>query len=161
MKINEQYYSKEQIKKKEHLKLLDTLMSECYGAKEGYNDIHIVPIDCGAFSIQWIQTNPEHSSARFAPVDDDETIMKEYSLPDNSYIYFQDEEEYKEYLKDWLKENPGWEKTQYGTWTNRIENEKFLADLNKTEETKDTGLSKEEIEDYQKCKLDEYMKGGY
>ena len=40
-----------------------------------------------------------------------------------------DEEDYKERLDEFLKENPGWVKTHYGTWTNEIENEKFRKQL--------------------------------
>ena len=38
---------------------------------------------------------------------------------------FYSEEDYQERLNEWLKENPGWVKTSYGTLTNEIENEHF------------------------------------
>lgn len=144
MKLNQQYFSKEQIEKKEHLKLLDYLMSESYGAGDHINDIRICPIDCEAFIIEWIQVDPNNSEAKFQAIDDDQRVMTEYLLPDQSFIYFETQEEYNEYMEEWLKENPGWEKTQYGTWTNRIENEKFLEEYYAK---KDLGASKEEYEE--------------
>ena len=137
MGINQQYFSKEQIEKKEHYKLLDVLISESYGAGTYYNDIRIKPEDCGAFIIEWAQENWNDdygTNGKFVYIESDQEVVTEYRLPDDSYISFRNQDEYSEYLKEWLEENPGWEKTQYGTWTNVIENQKFLDELNKSKE---------------------------
>ena len=50
--------------------------------------------------------------------------MKELIFPDNHIeMVFPSETEGR--LNDWLKENPQWVKTTYGTWTNQEENKKF------------------------------------
>ena len=51
--------------------------------------------------------------------------MLERHFPDNHTELCYNEEDYQEKLAEWLKENPGWVKTSYGTWTNEIENESF------------------------------------
>lgn len=138
MSINRQYFSRKQIEKKEHYKLLDVLMGETYGSGEHYNDIRIRPEE-DAFIIEWSQEsyNDEFGfNGKFVYLEPDQVVMTEYSLPDNTSIFFETEEEYSEYLKEWLEKNPGWEKNQFGMWTNRIENEKFMEELNKSKEVK-------------------------
>jgi len=55
--------------------------------------------------------------------------MIEKFFPDNHSEMFYSEEEFEYRLKEWLEKNPGWVKTHYGTWTNEIENKKFLKKL--------------------------------
>lgn len=154
MKINQQYFSREQVEKKEHYKLLDVLMSENYGVGKHYNDIRIYLEDDAAI-IEWIQVNPEYSDARFEAIDDDQRIMTEFMLPDQTFVFFETKEEFDEYLKEWLETNPGWERTRYGNWTNVIENEKFLKDLYRE---KDPGISKEEYEEIFKTPTEEEVR---
>ena len=54
--------------------------------------------------------------------------MKKF-FPDNHSELCYDEEDYKNKLDTFLKDNPGWVKTDYGTWTNEIENSKFRDEL--------------------------------
>lgn len=128
--LNRVYFSKEQIESGEFTEFLTVLMKHCYGEGEMYSDIHIFPEDLGAFSIEWIQLPWDHEwGGGFKYVDDDETIYREYVLPDRSFIDLPVDSDFEEYLRDWLIDNPGWIKTSYGTWTNEVENEKLRQEL--------------------------------
>lgn len=117
--MNSQYFSKEQVANGEMQKLLDFLMSEAYGSGDHYNDIHIYPSDMGAFVIEWEQTPWSHDyGGKFEYIDEEHVVMLEKRFPDGSYELFHDEEEFNEQFNEWLKENPGWVKTDYDTWTN-------------------------------------------
>ena len=95
-----------------------------------FNDIHTYIEESGVI-VEWVQVPYDHTyGGQFKYVDEDQYIMTEYRFPDNHYEYLNDVDEYKERLNDWLEENPGWELTSYGTWTNIIENEKFEETLN-------------------------------
>ena len=133
--LNRQYFSREQIEKKEHYKLLDALITETYGVGNHNNDIRIHSED-DAFIIEWAQINNNYSDAKFKFIDDGQVVMNEYILPDQTFIFFETNAEFDEYLKEWLEKNPGWERTRHGTWTNVIENQKFLEELNKSKEVK-------------------------
>ena len=116
MSVNRQYFSKEQVKNKEHYKLLDFLMNESVGKQ--YNDIRIYPED-DIFIVEWSQEdwNNEYGfNGEFIYVEPGQVVMTEYQLPDNTHIFFEKEEEFEDYLKDWLKEHPGWKRDQYGLW---------------------------------------------
>ncbi len=81
-------------------------------------DINVYPEDV-FFVVLWKQVPSEGSyDGRFKFVNENQTIMTEYPLPDNTHIYFEKEEDYKEYLEDWLKKNPYYEKDEYGHWFN-------------------------------------------
>ena len=130
--MNSQYFSKEQIKAGEMQKLLDFLMVEAYGAGDHYNDIHIKPEDCGAFVVEWEQVPWSHEwGGHFEFINEDlgQVTMIEKIFPDNHTELCYNEEDYQERLDEFLKENPGWVKTSYGTWTNEIENERFKKEL--------------------------------
>ena len=72
------------------------------------------------FVVEWAQLPWSGKwGGHFDYVDEDELIMRECILPDNTIIYCVDEEEYKERLDEWLKENPSYYRTPYGTWGNR------------------------------------------
>ena len=130
--MNSQYFSKEQIEAGEMQKLLDFLMSEAYGAGDHYNDIHIKPEDCGAFVVEWVQVPWDHQfGGHFELIEEDQVVMLERIFPDNHTELCYDEEDFNNRLKEFLEENPGWEMTSYGTWTNRIENEKFRKEMEK------------------------------
>ena len=122
---NSMAFTPEEVEKGQHLKLLKTLF-ELNADKEdaSYNDIHIWT-DGYCTIIDWVDYNPDFGMGKFEFVPGDGVIMLERTFPDNHTELCYDEEEFNERLKDWLKENPGWEKTSYGTWTNRIENEQM------------------------------------
>lgn len=109
---------------KKALELIEYLLK---GDNTHYNEIRIKPEDTGVYVVEWTQVPWSGDyGGHFEYVDEDQVIMEEYLLPDNTYVLLSDDEEFKEYLDNWLKENPGWIKTPYGTWTNTIENEKFI-----------------------------------
>ena len=145
--MNSQYFSKEQIKAGEMQKLLDFLMAEAYGAGDHYNDIHIKPEDCGAFVVEWAQVPWSHDwGGQFVLLKEGQVIMTEYIFPDNHTELCYDEEDFNERLEEFLKENPGWEKTSYGTWTNRIENERYQRELFSSNKDISDDLSMEQRE---------------
>ena len=108
---------------------LNTLLNYNKVSKTHYNDIHLTT-DGYCTIIEWetIPYNHEYGGS-FKYVGEDEVIMLERRFPDNHTELCYDEEDYKERLDEFLKENPGWVKTHYGTWTNEIENEKFRKQL--------------------------------
>ena len=80
-------------------------------------------------------------------------------FPDNHTEMCWDEEDFNNRLKEWLKENPGWEKTEYGHWYNKKEEEAFRKMLEKqevTEETVEEAYNK--LEKKQKKKAQELLK---
>lgn len=99
--------------------LLDDLIKHLldHNAKSdrAYYDIHITS-DGYCSIVQWVSVpyNDEHYNGEFVFKDEDEYIMKEVILPDNSieYVFPGDE---KETIKEWLENNPGWHKRD-GRW---------------------------------------------
>lgn len=99
--MNSQYFNKEQVANGELIEFLNVLMKQCYGAGENYNDIHIYPADCEAFVIEWDNIPWDHSyGGQFKYVDEDQVVLKEYLMPDNTFGYFVNDEEYKQFLAD-------------------------------------------------------------
>lgn len=132
MKKNEMYFSEEQVKAGEMTEFLNILLKQCYGKSKYYNDIHIKPEDCGAFTIEWVNVPWDESyGGSFQYLDEDDRIFKEYILPDRSYVCFQFQKEYDEYFEQWMIDNPGWVKNEFGIWTNEIENKKLHEEIDK------------------------------
>lgn len=124
--MNSMYFTEKQAHNGEMVKFIKHLMELCYGDSDYYIDIHIKPADCGDFIVEWAQVRWDHSfGGSFVYVEEDQHIVTEKMFPDHHYEYFESEEQYNERFKEWMDENPGWEITPYGTWTNTIENEKF------------------------------------
>lgn len=131
MSINTQFFSKEQVDAGEMTEFISLLTKQSYGKGNRYNDIHIKIEDYGAFSVEWVEVPWSHAyGGSFTYVDEGQVVMTEYTFPDNHSELCYDEDDYKERLEEFLKENPGWVKTSYGTWTNEIENEKFKQENN-------------------------------
>ncbi len=128
------YFSHEDIEQGLHWDFLKVLLDYNQKSETRYNEIHIYPED-RALIIEWSNKPYKYDDGKFVYVrSDDQKVMTEYFLPDNSSGWFDCEEEYSEYLNEWLKENPGWIKTNYGTWSNEIENEAFRKQLKKEKE---------------------------
>jgi len=111
--------------------LLNYLLDHNKKNETQYYDIHITT-DGYCTIIEWtnVDYNQEYGpEGKFEFVPYNGQVMLEYDFPDNHRELCYDEEDYQERLDEFLKENPGWEKTSYGTWTNRIENEKFIKEL--------------------------------
>lgn len=126
---NYQSFTPEEVEHGLHLEFLNTLLNYNKVSKDHYNDIHLTT-DGYCTIIEWetIPYNHEYGGS-FKYVGEDEVIMLERHFPDNHTELCYDEEDYKERLDEFLKENPGWVKTSCGTWTNEIENEKFRKQL--------------------------------
>lgn len=120
--------------RKHFFQLLETLIDYNNDSEEKYyNDIHIYQEDMFSV-IEWSHIPYSHEyGGEFKYVDEDEVVMKEVYFPDNHCEYLFPEE-VNERFKEWLEENPGWEKTSYGMWTNTIENEKFRKEFEQLKE---------------------------
>ena len=118
--------------------LLNYLLDHNKKNKNQYYDIHITT-DGYCTIIEWtdVSYNQEYGpDGKFEFVPSNGQVMLEYSFPDNHYEMCYSEEDYQERLDEFLKENPGWVKTSYGTWTNTIENEKYRKMLEEEKENK-------------------------
>lgn len=132
---NYQAFTPEEVEQGLHLDLLNYLLEHNKKNKNQYYDIHITS-DGYCTIIEWTDViyNQEYGpEGKFEFVPSDGYVMIEKIFPDNHYEMFSSEEEFEERLQEWLKENPGWVKTSYGTWTNEIENEKFRKMLEEQE----------------------------
>lgn len=105
------------------------------GGVTSFKNINITS-DGYCLLVQWTDVfdDEDNEHNQFVYVDDDERIMKVLDLPDNSTVYCLDDDDRKQTLEDWLKENPGWEKDQYGRWYNKKEQEDFIKSLEKNKE---------------------------
>ena len=134
MCVNSQSFSKEQIENNEMTEFVNMLCKLSYGEGSTYNDIRIRPTDCGGFAVEWAEVPWDHQyGGSFEYVDEDQVVVKEYVFPDNHTELCYNDDDFVCRLNDFLKENPGWEKTAYGTWTNTIANEKFSSLYEKDE----------------------------
>ena len=134
---NTQAFTPEEVEKGLLKDLLDYLIDYNKKCESGYYDIHICS-DGYCTIVEWIDIDYKYEAeqGKFEFVPSNGQVMLEYSFPDNHYEQFYNEEEYQERFQEWLKENPGWVKTPYGTWTNEIENEKYRKMLEE-EKSKD------------------------
>lgn len=113
--------------------LIKHLLDHNEKSNRAYYDIHITS-DGYCTIVEWVSVpyEDEHYNGEFVFKDEDEVIMKELILPDNSIEYvFPDEEE--ERLNEWLKENPDWYKNDLGIYVKNHRHE-YLQDIQKTEE---------------------------
>ena len=128
---NRQSFTPEEVEKGLHLDLLNYLLDHNKKNETQYYDIHITT-DGYCTIIEWADVNYDEKygqEGKFEFVPSNGQVMLEFSFPDNHYEQSYNEEEYQERLQEWLKENPGWVKTHYGTWTNEIENERIRKEL--------------------------------
>jgi len=158
-KYNSMAFTPEEVKKGLHLKLLNTLL-ELNAEREdaSYNDIHIWS-DSYCTIIDWVDYNDEYGCGKFEFVGGNEYVMYEGKFPDDHYEMCYSEDDFNKRLDDWLKEHPGWEKTEYGQWYNKAEQEAFRKMLEKqsiTEETVKDAYNK--LDKKQKKKAQELLK---
>ena len=135
---NYQAFTPEEVKKGLHLDLLNYLLDHNKKNETQYYDIHITT-DGYCMIIEWTDVAYDQKygpEAKFEFVPADGCVMIEGTFPDNHIEMCFDEEDYKERLDEFLKENPGWVKTPYGTWTNEKENEHYRK-LFEEEKSKD------------------------
>ena len=124
--INNQYFSKQQIKAGELSEFIELLIKQSYGKGDSYNELHIKPVDLGAVIVEWTSEpwSKEYGGHwQYIQDDEDEVVMKYYSFPDNHSELFETEEEYKEALNEWLEEHKDeeWYKNEYGQWRSKKE----------------------------------------
>ena len=143
--MNSQYFDQKQIESGEFAKFLKCLMDEAYGDGDHYNDIHIIPADCGAFLVEWEQVNWERSYDynKFVLIKPDEVIYQEVYFPDGHYELLRPEQVDEE-LRTWQRDHPEWVKTPYGTWTNEEENKAFKEFLEKESHKSEEEKSQDE-----------------
>ena len=134
---NSQSFTPEEVEQGLMSDLLNYLLDHNKKAKEQYYDIHITT-DGYCTIIEWtdVDYDMEYDEGHFKFVPSNGQVMLEFTFPDNHTEMCYDEEDYKERLDEFLKENPGWVKTHYGTWTNEIENEHFRKMLEEEKENK-------------------------
>ena len=132
METNYMTFSKKDQEKGLHLKFLNYLLEFNRESDDHFVEILIKPEDCNFLTIEWIENyyeTEEEYSTHYKPVSTDQYVMMEYEFPDGHYEYVESYEQGNELLQEWLKENPGWEKTEYGRWVNKEENEKLLKEF--------------------------------
>lgn len=114
---NRMYFSKEDVENGQMIEFVKFLTSMCYES-DRYNDIHITPADCGAFDVEWVQVDWDNNWGEFECfefVGEGQEVCTCLHYPDDHFEFTPNPEED---LKEWLKENPGWEKDEYGRWQN-------------------------------------------
>lgn len=134
--MNSQYFSEEQVKAGEMDAFLKALRAQDYGKGGYYNDVHIKPADCGAYSVDWAQLRWEGDEDKgFEYIDSEHVIMLEKEMPDGTFEQFFNQEDYEMVLKDWLEdqEKDGliWKKNEYGHWYEEGEQKRWLEMLDK------------------------------
>lgn len=117
---NVQFFGKEDVKKGLHLEFINSLLMFASKSECGYyNDIHVTT-DGETIEVEWCQRFYDcDDEGKFQFVDSDEIVMIEREMPDNTYRYFLDEEDYNNQLNEFLKEHPSYYKTQFGRWANK------------------------------------------
>ena len=134
--MNSQYFSEEQVKAGEMDAFLKALRAQDYGKGGYYNDVHIKPADCGAYSVDWAQLRWEGDDDKgFEYIDSEHVLMLEKEMPDGTFEQFFNEEDYEMVLKDWLadelKDGREWKKNEYGHWYEEGEQKRWQEMFNK------------------------------
>ena len=128
---NYQAFTPEEVKKGLLNDLLNYLLDHNKKNDQQYYDIHITT-DGYCSIVEWVDVsynNEFGEEGKFRFVDSDQVVMIEKTFPDNHTELCYDEEDYQERLREFLDKNPGWEKTAYGSWINKIENENLRKAL--------------------------------
>lgn len=132
METNYMTFSKKDQEKGLHLKFLNYLLEFNKESDDHFVEILIKPEECNFLTIEWIENyyeTEDEYSIHYKPVSTDQYVMMDYEFPDGHYEYVESYEQGNELLQEWLKENPGWEKTEYGRWVNKEETEKLLKEF--------------------------------
>lgn len=134
-RFNTMTFSQKEVETGLHKPLLDYLIQYySANAEDTFNDIHITS-DGECLIIQWVQVPYDRSyGGEFQYIEEDECIMREVILPDNSSTHIYADEDPEEIINLWLQENPGWERGPYGGWVNTAENERIRKELEGDEE---------------------------
>ena len=117
---NQQVFSKDD--KEQVNQFLDFLKILMISNEKHYNDIHIYQDDF-YYIVEWVQNrwiDDYGSNNYWKLLNCEDAIYTEIYLPNRTYQWIPKGTE-DEFMKEWHKENPGWVKTEYGTWYNTNE----------------------------------------
>lgn len=120
--MNSMYFTSEDVKSGLMTQFIEYLCM--YSYKSGpidhahYNDIHIRPDDCGAFVVEWVQApwSGEYDG-KFEYVGEEQVVCNEVEFPDRHFEYTPEDENVA--IKEWLEDNPGWYRDEWGHWHER------------------------------------------
>jgi len=128
--LNSLIFSKEEQELGLHLDFINMLLKLNKESTDHYIEF-LVRQEEEFVIIEWSQISykSEKDYSHFKLVGPDQVVMLEYRFPDNHFEYVFDEEDGKERLKEWLEENPGWEKSYCGVWYNKIENDRLRKEF--------------------------------
>ena len=135
---NQEYFTREQVEQGLHLNFIKTLLDLDNYDRDGIHDIHMYKEE-EAVIVEWCFKWYDKSigNDRFEFLGEDDVVMTEVYLPDNSSVYVRNEDEEKEVLEDWLKEHPTWKKNSWGRWVDEEENERLYQELTKQGQIED------------------------
>ena len=132
--MNSMYFDEKDVSKNLHLDFVKNLFAVAAKSEHLIVDVHMYMED-SAIIVEWVQTSiHDDCPDKFQLITCDQVVMLEKIFPDNHYEYCTSEEDYQERLAEWLEENPGWERTSYGTWINVIENERIRKQIEENKE---------------------------
>ena len=119
---NSEYFTKEQVEQGLHIKFIEFLLELDDYDRGGVHDIHMYKEE-DAIIVEWCFKWYDKSigNDRFEFLGEDDLVMTEVYLPDNSSVYVRNEDERKEVLEDWLKEHPTYKKDEWGRWYDESE----------------------------------------
>lgn len=131
MENNQMYFSHDEVEQGLHLKFIEHLCNYCKDSNNHSIDLHMYTED-DAIIVEWVQISYQddcHSKYVLLQPALGEMVMIEKSFPDRHYEMCYSEEDYQERLQEWLKENPGWERNNYGMWYNVEEQEAYRKSI--------------------------------
>lgn len=125
--VNSVAFTPDEVEKNLHLDLINFLLSYNSKADDSFFDIHITTDGyCTIVEFVSLTRGVNDNSEGFAYVDEEHYVLKRVDFPDGHYEYL-DDEVAEEALKEWLANNPGWGKDEYGYWCHHTDS---IADDN-------------------------------
>ena len=114
--VNSVAFTPDEVEKNLHMDLINFLLSYNSKADDSFFDIHITTDGyCTIVEFVSLTRGVNDNSEGFAYVDEEHYVLKRVEFPDGHYEYL-DDEVAEEALKEWLANNPGWEKDEHGYW---------------------------------------------
>ena len=104
--MNRQYFSKQDVEAGLHLKFIDFLLSN-FESNEYRVDMHVYHEDCSAIVVEWERQLWQHidEMGKFVYIEEDERVLKEVTLPDNTWTYAENDKEADALIKEWHKQH--------------------------------------------------------
>lgn len=135
-KYNSVAFAPDEMEKGLHTDLINYLVNyNAQNKSDDYYEIHITS-DGYCMIIEFDKVPYDHAfggTFEYVDTNDGDVVMKEYVFPDNHTEICFNEDDYKDRLDEWLKENPGWKKNWAGGWSN-VNEEVSLEEYVKTPE---------------------------